>query len=101
MPNSNLDMLGYRLLQRTITLCAGILIFCGLIVLYVALDKAQSRCEQTQEIRAYIYEASNRSLDALPTISYYRNHPDELARQQAALRVQRDTFSQPLDCSLL
>ena len=101
MPNTTPDMMGYKLLQQTIALCALFLVALGLGVLYTALERSQERCKEVQDIRAYIYGATNRSIKSLPTLSYYKAHPDELARQISSLNVQRDEFKTPLDCSLL
>lgn len=101
MPNQTPDMLGYKLLQQTIVLCALLLIALGLGVLYTALDRSRDRCREVQDVRAYIFEASQRSIVNLPTLDYYKTHPSELATQLAALRTQRDRFSEPLDCSLI
>ena len=94
-------MSAYKMLQRTMVLCLVILVGLGLAVLFLALHTSQTRCDQSQEIRSYIFAASERGIKTLPTISYYKEHPGELAVQMKILEDQRDTFATPLDCSLL
>lgn len=101
MPNSTPDMLGYRLLQKVIVLCALLMIAVQMLLFGLALDKSRSRCNQVQDIRSYIFGATERAIQSTPTISYYKTHPEELERALENLRDQRDAFSEPLRCSLI
>lgn len=89
------------MLQRTMALYALLLILMGVGVMFLALRTSQTRCEQSQEIRAYILEATDRGIKTLPTISYYKTHPDELRTAMETLQHQHDAFATPLNCSLI
>lgn len=64
-------------------------------------DLRQARlefCEQVEAIRTYARDTATRSLESLPTIGYYREHPSELDQALANVRRQREAFIPPLDC---
>lgn len=56
-------------------------------------------CLVVEDVRLYVRDASDRALESLPTVDYYREHPDELSTALDNLRDQRDAFSPPLDCN--
>jgi hypothetical protein len=94
------EVAAYRLLQRTIAFCAAMVIAAMLAVFLFASSTSDSRCNDLQDLRAYVLGSTNRAIKSLPTISYYREHPDERANALANLTQQRDEFSTPLDCSI-
>ena len=103
MPYSGLDTpeaRAYRLLQRTITFCAVLILTIVALVFLYAADKSQGRCSDLQDIRSYVLQSTNRAIKSLPTIAYYKEHPEEQARALGNLQSQRQEFSAPLDCSL-
>ena len=99
MPHSA-ETRAYRLLARTIALCAALIIAVELGFFLFALNKSSTRCEDVQDIRSYILGATERGIVNTPTLSYYKQHPDELEKALTTLREQRDIFREPLDCSL-
>jgi hypothetical protein len=101
MPNLTPDMIGYRLIQKTLVFCAALILVAVTAVFIVALNSSQSRCNEIQDIRTFVLESTERSLTATPTLDYYKTHPEELRNALENLRQQRDIFKTPLDCSLL
>jgi hypothetical protein len=89
----------YRLLQRTILLCAGLFALIVTLFMMFALDKSSQRCKDVQAIRTFVLQSTERSLVATPTLDYYKNHPDELEVALENLRAQREVFRESLDCS--
>ncbi len=59
----------------------------------------QEFCVELEQIRSYVRLTATRALKTVPTIAYYKEHPEELGRQIEAIRAQRDAFSPPLDCN--
>jgi hypothetical protein len=61
-------------------------------------DTRQEFCVEVEEVRTFARDAANRSLESLPTISYYKSHPAELNTAIRNLEQQIAYFSPPLDC---
>ena len=99
--NDSPETRAYRLLQRTIAVCAaGAILLMG-VVFFWGASSSRNRCEDLQDVRSYVLESTNRAIDSLPTIDYYRTHPDELNKAMENLQRQKAVFEHPLDCSLL
>jgi len=49
-------------------------------------------CVQVQQNKSYIYNSIIRSEKTLPTISYYKHHPDELTNQLKLIREAKADF---------
>lgn len=90
----------YRLLQRTIAFGYVMILVVIMAVFLYAGHTSQQRCEDLQGIRAYILGATDRAISSLPTIDYYKSHPQEKRRALENLQNQREEFHIPLDCSL-
>lgn len=83
---------------RTLALWALLVALIANVALYLGLaGVARGSCRDVEEIKAYVAAAITRSVETLPTIDYYREHPDELAEQLARLRQQADDFK-PSTC---
>ena len=100
MPNHTPEYRAYKLLQQIILGAAIIIGALTFAMFALASDKSKHRCEDLQNLRSYVLGATDRAIDSLPTIDYYRKHPAERARALENLQQQRDEFSTPLDCSL-
>ncbi len=58
---------------------------------------AMSNCRAIEHLKAYAYSTAVRSLKTLPTLAYYKQHPDELKPALTQVREQRDYFA-PQTC---
>lgn len=94
------EVAAYRLLQRTIVFCAAMVIAAMIFLFLFASSTSDSRCNDVQDLRSYVLGSTNRAIKTLPTISYYRDHPDERDAALNNLEQQRQEFATPLDCSL-
>lgn len=103
MPHQGMDTpeaRAYKLLQRTITVCAFFILGIVILVFLYAGSRSQARCNDLQNIRSYVLHSTDRAIKSLPTISYYRTHPSERDQALQNLQSQREEFSTPLNCSL-
>ena len=100
MPDKTPEYRAYKLLQQIIIGSATLILACVLVMFFYASSKSQGRCEDLQSLRAYVLSSTNRAIKSLPTISYYKAHPDERAKAVLNLQRQRDEFATPLNCSL-
>lgn len=74
-------------LRALAQLGAYVLMVVVVIIGFVQIGRTNDRlCHATTANRAYIRGAIERGRKTLPTVAYYRDHPDELARQQQELR---------------
>ena len=100
MPDHSPEYRAYRLLQKIILGCSAMILAAVFLLFLTAADKSSHRCEDLQHLRSYVLSSTNRAIKSLPTIAYYKEHPDERIRALDSLERQRDQFSDPLDCSL-
>jgi len=71
---------------------------CALAFVSYRLSTTQhATCTQVQALKAQIVTTVTRSLNTLPSITYYRGHPAELAAQLAQAHKTIREF-QPSDC---
>ena len=71
------------------------LTLCFVVTRLASVD--HGTCVQVQAINAQIEVSLHRSLKSIPTISYYKNHPDELAKVIEQTQEQIELF-QPHSC---
>jgi hypothetical protein len=100
MQDKSSEYRAYKLLQKIIVGCTAILVAVVFGMFLAAAGRSQDRCDDLQNLRAYVLASTNRTIRALPTISYYQEHPEERARALQNLEQQREEFATPLDCSL-
>lgn len=60
-----------------------------------AVRQSGGQQERIDSVNRFIYCTLDRSEKTLPTIDYYRVHPDELARQLSLVREQKEQFDPP------
>ncbi len=58
---------------------------------------AMANCRAVEHLKAYAYSTAVRSLKTLPTLAYYKQHPEELVPVLEQVRQQRDYFA-PQTC---
>lgn len=90
----------YTLLQRTMVFIAGLILAAVMLVFLFGGNASRARCNELQDVRAYILGATDRALESVPTVAYYQEHPDELKQALGSLREQRAEFEDPLHCSI-
>ena len=100
MPDHSAEYRAYKLLQQIIVVCTTVIILVVFVMFTYASNKSQGRCEDLQSLRSYVLHSTDRAIKSLPTIAYYKEHPEEQARALGNLQSQRQEFSAPLDCSL-
>lgn len=61
-------------------------------------DLARQNCEAIEHLKSYAYDAAIRGIKALPTLAYYREHPDELKQAKKSLEDQARFFA-PEPCT--
>lgn len=59
-----------------------------------------SFCIELEKVRAYVRSAAQRGQKTLPDIEYYKQNPHELEAALNNLKIQEESFSPPLDCSV-
>jgi len=91
-------------LRAVIVMCAAAIVASFLLIgvaiweRKATLDNANHRvCVAIQNLNAAITASLNRSLDNLPKIQYFREHPEELARQRGEIERQLVVF-RPRSC---
>lgn len=100
VPDKTPEYRAYKLLQQIIICCTAAIIVVVLGMFLYASDKSQGRCNDLQDLRSYVLNSTDRAIKSLPTVAYYKDHPEEMARAIRNLEEQRDEFDTPLDCSL-
>lgn len=88
--------------QRRVFLLAtviGIALGVGVLNGLWTLRSTTSNCHRIAQLEQVIQIQVKRSIKTLPTISYYRLHPDELQHQLALARDELRAFT-PTACSL-
>ena len=100
MPNSSPEYRAYKLLQQVIIGCTALIIVAVLGMFLSASNKSAHRCNDLQNLRSYVLHSTDRAIKSLPTIAYYRQHPDERRTALENLVLQREQFATPLDCSI-
>ena len=61
-------------------------------------DLVMQNCLAIEHLKSYAYATAIRSLKTLPTIAYYKQHPDELQAALGQVREQRAFFA-PKPCA--
>jgi hypothetical protein len=77
------------------TIAVLALTLCFVVLRLSSVDK--STCSQVQAIKGQIEVSLHRSLLSIPTIAYYKNHPEELAKAVKQINGQIELFK-PQDC---
>lgn len=87
--------------RRLFLLALGIGIMLGIGVLngLWTLRSTTSNCQRIAQLEQVIQIQIRRSLSTLPTLAYYKQHPDELQHQLVLAKAELRAFT-PTACSL-
>ncbi len=88
----------YKSAIRTSVLALLISIITLIMATFTRSVAIRNNCQSIQKLNSYVYVGTQRALKSLPTIAYYKEHPNELAYQVQQLKEQ-EKFFKPKACA--